>query len=43
VEGFSLTSGEKFDIVWTGDGLTSFSPDGVNCGAFGGAVFDTFS
>jgi hypothetical protein len=40
-EGFSLTSGETFDIVGTGDGLTngltSFSLDGVACGAVGGA------
>jgi hypothetical protein len=36
-----LTSGETFDIVETGDGLTngltSFSFDGVACGAVGGA------
>ena len=53
-EGFSLTSGETFDIVGTGDGLTngltSFSLDGVACGADGGGfkcnggdVFDIFS
>jgi hypothetical protein len=53
-EGFSLTSGETFDIVGTGDGLTngltSFSLEGVACGADGGgfkcnggAVFDIFS
>jgi subtilase-type serine protease len=53
-EGFSLTSGETFDIVGTGDGLTngltSLSLDGVTCGADGGgfkcnggAVFDIFS
>jgi hypothetical protein len=40
-EGFSLTSGETFDVVETGDGvtngLTSFSLDGVACGAVGGA------
>jgi hypothetical protein len=40
-EGFSLTSGETFDIVETGDGvtngLTSFSLDGVACGAVGDA------
>ena len=53
-EGFSLTSGATFDIVGTGDGLTngltSFSLDGVACGADGGAfkcnggdVFDIFS
>jgi subtilase-type serine protease len=53
-EGFSLTSGETFDIVGTGDGLTngltSFSLDGVSCeaddGGFkcnGGAFFDIFS
>ena len=39
-EGFSLTSGETFDIVGTGDGLTngltSLSLDGVACGADGG-------
>jgi subtilase-type serine protease len=53
-EGFSLTSGETFDIVGTGDGLTngltSLSLDGVACGADGGgfkcnggAFFDIFS
>jgi hypothetical protein len=54
VDGFSLTSGETFDIVGTGDGLTngltSLSLDGVACGADGGgfkcnggAFFDIFS
>ena len=54
VDGFSLTSGETFDIIGTGDGLTngltSLSLDGVTCGADGGAFkcnggsfFDIFS
>jgi hypothetical protein len=53
-EGFSLTSGETFDIVGTGDGLTNgltaLSLDGRGCGAVGGgfecnggAFFDFFS
>jgi PEP-CTERM motif len=40
-EGFSLTSGETFDVVEAGDGvtdgLTSFSFDGAACEAVGGA------
>jgi hypothetical protein len=54
VEGFSLTSGETFDIVGTGDGLTndltSLSLDGRACWAAGGgfecnatAFFDFFT
>jgi subtilase-type serine protease len=54
VDGFSLTSGETFDIVGTGNGLTngltSLSLDGVACGADGdafkcngGSFFDIFS
>jgi subtilase-type serine protease len=54
VDGFSLTSGETFDIVETGDGLanelTSLSLNGAACGlkgdAFecnGGAFFDFFT
>src|SRR6202167_5744391 len=54
VDGFSLTSGETFDIVGTGDGLTkglaSLSLDGGACwasgGGFecnGGAFFDFFN
>ena len=54
VDGFSLSSGETFDIAGTGGGLTndltSLSLDGVACGADGGgfkcnggAFFDIFS
>jgi hypothetical protein len=54
VDGFSLASGETFDIVGTGDGLTngltSLSLDGDACwasgGGFecnGGAFFDFFN
>ena len=54
VDGFSLSSGETFDIAGTGGGLTndltSLSLDGVACGADGGgfkcnggALFDIFS
>jgi subtilase-type serine protease len=54
VDGFSLASGETFDIVGTGDGLTngltSLSLDGAACwtssGGFecnGGSVFDHFA
>jgi subtilase-type serine protease len=54
VDGFSLTSGETFDIVGTGDGLTdgltSLSLNGAACGVKGGgfecnggAFFDFFN
>jgi subtilase-type serine protease len=54
VDGFSLSSGETFDIVGTGDGLTNgltaLSLDGAACwgsgGGFecnGGSVFDHFA
>ncbi len=54
MDGFSLTSGETFDIVETGDGLTnglsSLSLDGGACWAKGGgfecnagALFDLFT
>ena len=54
VDGFSLASGQAFDIVGTGDGLTngltSLSLDGVACGADGGgfkcnggSFFDIFT
>jgi hypothetical protein len=43
VDGFSLASGQTFDIVGTGDGLTngltSLSLDGRACAAEGGGAF----
>jgi hypothetical protein len=46
VDGFSLASGQTFDIVGTGDGLTngltSLSLDGRACAAEGGGAFKCF-